>query len=74
MIFVMFPLYRNMICLLMIQIYETLCMNVNNELSKLNEWFSINKLSLNVKKTNFMVFGNKHTNEELKISKILKTL
>ena len=34
--------------------YETLCMNVNNELSKLKEWFSINKLSLNVKKTNFM--------------------
>ena len=47
--------------------YETLCMNVNNELSKLNEWFSINKLSLNVKKTNFMVFGNKHINETLKI-------
>ena len=47
--------------------YETLCMNVNNELSKLNEWFSINKLSLNVKKTNFMVFGNKHMNEALKI-------
>ena len=32
--------------------YETLCMNVNDELSKLNEWFSIGKLSLNVKKTN----------------------
>ena len=47
--------------------YETLCMNVNNELSKLNQWFSINKLSLNVKKTNFMVFGNKHINETLKI-------
>ena len=42
-------------------------MNVNNELSKLNEWFSINKLSLNVKKTNFMIFGNKHRNEALKI-------
>ena len=47
--------------------YETLCMNVNNELSKLNEWFSINRLSLNVKKTNFMVFENKHINEALKI-------
>ena len=43
-------------------------MNVNNELSKLNEWFSINKLSLNVKKTNFMVFGNKHINEALKMT------
>ena len=39
------------------------CMNVNNELSKLNEWSSINKLSLNVKKSNFMGFGNKHINE-----------
>ena len=48
--------------------YETICMNVNNELSKLNEWFSIiNKLALNVKKTNFMVFGNRHRNEALKI-------
>ena len=48
--------------------YETLCMNVDNELSKLNEWFSINKLSLMWKKqTNFMVFGNKHINEALKI-------
>ena len=47
--------------------HETLYMNVNNELSKLNEWFSINKLSLNVKKTNVMVFGNKHINEALKI-------
>ena len=42
--------------------YETSCINVNNELSKLlNEWFSINKLSLNVKKIHFIVFGNKHT-------------
>ena len=43
-------------------------MNVKNEWSKRNEWFSINKLSFNVKKkTNFMVFGNKNINEELKI-------
>ena len=40
-------------------------MNVKNEWSKLNEWFSINKLSFNVKK--IMVFGNKNINEELKI-------
>ena len=30
------------------------------ELSNLNNWFAINKLSLNVAKTNFMVFSN-HT-------------
>ena len=32
---------------------------VNSELSKLNTWFKINKLSLNVSKSNFMVFGNR---------------
>ena len=47
--------------------HETLCMNVNNDLSNLNEWFSIYKLSVNVKKTYFMVFGNRHINEALKI-------
>ena len=30
--------------------------NINNELSKISEWLSSNKLSLNVKKTKFMVF------------------
>ena len=34
---------------------------VNEELSKLNTWFKINKLSLNVSKSNFMMFGNKKT-------------
>ena len=29
---------------------------INNELSKINEWLSSNKLSLNIKKTKFMVF------------------
>ena len=32
---------------------------VNSELSKLSEWFCANKLSLNVKKTNYILFGNK---------------
>ena len=32
---------------------------VNCELSKLSEWFCVNKLSLNVKKTNYIIFGNK---------------
>ena len=35
-------------------------MNVlNPELSKLSLWFEINKLSLNVQKTNYMLYGNK---------------
>lgn len=32
---------------------------LNLELVKLAEWFKANKLSLNVSKTNFMIFGNK---------------
>ena len=38
---------------------DTLVNVVNEELSKLNTWFKINKLSLNVSKSNFMIFGNK---------------
>ena len=30
---------------------------LNNELVKLTKWFRVNKLSLNVKKSNYMVFG-----------------
>ena len=32
---------------------EQLCKRVSNELNKLNIWFAVNKLSLNVSKTNF---------------------
>ena len=32
----------------------------NRELAKLSQWFRANKLSLNVKKTNYILFGNKH--------------
>ena len=31
---------------------------VNAELLKLAEWLKTNKLSLNVKKTNYILFGN----------------
>ena len=31
---------------------------VSNELYKLSEWFAVNKLSLNLSKTNFMLFTN----------------
>ena len=37
---------------------EELCTEVSNELNKVNDWFSINKLSLNINKTNFMLFAN----------------
>ena len=35
------------------------CNLLTNELKSLDVWFKVNKLSLNVSKTNFMVFGNK---------------
>ena len=45
---------------------------VNCELAKLAEWFRANKLSLNLKKTHFILFGNKsksilHSNPGIKI-------
>jgi len=36
-----------------------LCDVLNNELANLLEWFRANKLSLNVKKTNYILFGNR---------------
>ena len=33
---------------------------VNNELKKLEAWFRVNKLSLNVSTSNYMMFGNKN--------------
>ena len=37
-----------------------LCNQMNIELNKVVEWFKINKLCLNVKKTNFMIFNAKN--------------
>ena len=39
--------------------FKTLISIVNFELYKVSEWFRANKLSLNVKKTNFILFGHK---------------
>ena len=44
-----------------------LCKNVSLELDKLNIWFAVNKLSLNVSKTNFILFGNRNYNGEVDI-------
>ena len=35
------------------------CKTVSKDLDKLCRWFQVNKLSLNIAITNFMVFGNK---------------
>ena len=41
-----------------------LCNRVFGELSKLNKWFAVNKLSLNVDETNFIVFMNHKVKDE----------
>ena len=42
---------------------------VNEELDKISRWFKINKLSINIKKTNFILFSNNHKklNENLTV-------
>ena len=42
-------------CKDMLHLFNT----VNSELDKLSIWFKANKLSLNIKKTNYILFGNK---------------
>ena len=46
----------------------TLCNLISNELDKLSIWFAINKLSLNVSKTNFMLFSNRHCHIDIKVT------
>ena len=43
---------------------------INIELNKICNWFKLNKLSLNIDKTNFMIFKNKHGNKPDLICKI----
>ena len=38
---------------------QTLCECINRELNNLHVWLSVNKLSLNVDKTNYILFGNR---------------
>ena len=38
---------------------NTLCTNLNKDLQILNDWFKTNKLSLNVSKTQYMIFNKK---------------
>ena len=45
------------------EISETL----SKQLDKLNSWFAVNKLSLNVSRTNYMIFGNKKIDKYMNI-------
>jgi hypothetical protein len=41
---------------------------INSELNMISNWFKLNKLSLNIKKTNYMIFKNKYsTKQEINI-------
>ena len=44
---------------------EALFSTVNMELEKNSEWFKANKLSLNIKKTNFTLFHKNSTKDDL---------
>lgn len=49
---------------------DVLCNDINYDLLKISLWFKLNKLSLNVKKTNFMIFRPKNKklpNDEINI-------
>ena len=41
---------------------------VNQELVKLQNWFAVNKMSLNVNKTSCMIFGNKRNTPGIRIT------
>lgn len=45
-----------------------LCDNVSSELTNLEKWFALNKLSLNLTKTNFMVFSNRKKQNDVTVS------
>ena len=40
---------------------KTMESNINNELIEISLWLKVNKLSLNIKKTHYMVFSKKKT-------------
>ena len=46
---------------------DMMCKIVSVELDKLSTWFALNKLALNISKTNFMIFSN-HKSMEHNIS------
>ena len=47
---------------------QNLCNEISTELCKLNIWFKVNKLSLNVAKTNFIVFSGRKKAENARIT------
>ena len=46
----------------------TLCNLISTELNKLSIWFAVNKLSLNISKTNYMLFSSNCTVDKLNVT------
>ena len=44
------------------------CETVSTELGKVHSWFQVNKLSLNIAKTKFMIFGYKQCDDNHVVS------
>ena len=51
--------------------FESLCVTANTVLAKLTKWFRLNKLSLNVNKTNYILF---HTHQKKLLTQIKLTI
>ena len=73
MICVMFLVYSNVYCSRMTLFYiadspELLSNTISQELSKLYGWLAVNKLSFNINKTNYMVFGNGRVTSDIAIT------
>ena len=47
---------------------DSLRRTVSSEINKLSDWFAVNKLSLNIAKTSFMIFSKRSVSENLEIS------
>ena len=47
---------------------KLLCEQANNELDKLQNWLRLNKLSINVNKTNYIIFSNKKEKQDYELS------
>ena len=50
---------------------DTAASLMNRELEKLNTWFKVNKLSLNIKKTNYMLFGSNSKKKQKPINIVI---
>ena len=48
--------------------FQTLQQNINDELVNVSIWFTVNKLSINFNKIEFMVVTTKQNKPELKVS------